>query len=398
MIIIYSGEINKMFFGKIKKTAISIVLAIACVMVTCGITSDPAYAADMGAVYGIYEHGTGWSGYRGDKTAVRAGNGSYVTAIRASLLGQPDGMSGTLSYQVNLSGTGWLSWQENMTPNGSTETDMPLEAVRMAFTGQLAENYDLYYSVYQNGSWTTPVKNGETAGTEGQGLRVDGLWVTVTGKGAAVPEGPNERSVDPTRPMVALTFDDGPSKFTPRILDSLEANGGRATFFMVGNRVASYASTVKRMADLGCETDSHTWAHTYLTGMTEGEILQSLNQTRDAIVAAGGSAPKGVRPPGGKINDASKAVLAKAGMPALLWSVDTLDWKTRNAQHTINTVLSQVKDGDIILMHDLYEQSAVAAETLIPELTKRGYQLVTVSEMAELRGGMAAGHSYGHFR
>ena len=138
---------------------------------------------------------------------------------------------------------------------------------------------------------------------------------------------------------------------------------------MVGNRVASYASTVKRMADLGCETDSHTWAHTYLTGMSEGEILQSLNQTRDAIVAAGGNAPKGVR-----------------------------DWKTRNAQHTIDTVLRQVQDGDIILMHDLYEQSVIAAETLIPELTRRGYQLVTVSEMAELRGGMAAGQSYGHFR
>ena len=92
---------------------------------------------------------------------------------------------------------------------------------------------------------------------------------------------------------------------------------------MVGNRVASYASTVKRMADLGCETNSHTWAHTYLTNMSEGQILQSLNQTRDAIVAAGGNAPKGVRPPGGKINDASKAVLAKAGMPSIVWSVDT---------------------------------------------------------------------------
>ena len=85
-------------------------------------------------------------------------------------------------------------------------------------------------------------------------------------------------------------------------------------------------------------------------------------------------------------------------MPSIVWSVDTLDWKTRNAQKTIDTVLSQVKDGDIVLMHDLYEQSAIAAETLIPELTKRGYQLVTVSEMAALRGGMAAGHSYGHFR
>ena len=85
-------------------------------------------------------------------------------------------------------------------------------------------------------------------------------------------------------------------------------------------------------------------------------------------------------------------------MPSIIWSVDTLDWKTRNAQHTIDTVLRQVQDGDIILMHDLYEQSVIAAETLIPELMRRGYQLVTVSEMAELRGGMAAGQSYGHFR
>ena len=244
-----------MDWKKIRQAVRTVLAAVLICAASVGITGDPAYAADMGAVYGIYEHGTGWSGYHGDSKTARTGTGSYVTAIRASLQGQPEGMSGTLSYQVNLSGSGWLSWQENMAPNGSTETDMPLEAVRMAFTGQLAENYDVYYSVYQNGSWTTPVKNGETAGTEGQGLRVDGLWVTVTGKGAEVPEGPNGKSVDPTRPMVALTFDDGPSKYTPRILDSLEANGGRATFFMVGNRVASYASTVKRMADLGCETD-----------------------------------------------------------------------------------------------------------------------------------------------
>ena len=387
-----------MDWKKIRRAICGAAAAVAVCFTAAGMNTKPVYAADMGAVYGIFEHGVGWSAYHGDQTAERAGNGTYVTAIRASLSGQPEGMSGTLSYQVNLSGSGWLSWQENMAETGTIETGMPLEAIRMELTGQLKDHYDVYYSVFQNGSWTAPVKNGETAGTEGQGLRVDGIWVTVTEKDAAAPEGPKNGGIDPTRPMVALTFDDGPSKYTERILNSLEANGGRATFFMVGNRVASYASTVKRMADLGCETNSHTWAHTYLTNMSEGQILQSLNQTRDAIVAAGGNAPKGVRPPGGKINDASKAVLAKAGMPSIVWSVDTLDWKTRNAQKTIDTVFSQVKDGDIVLMHDLYEQSAIAAETLIPELTKRGYQLVTVSEMAELRGGMAAGHSYGHFR
>lgn len=105
-----------------------------------------------------------------------------------------------------------------------------------------------------------------------------------------------------------------------------------------------------------------------------------------------------VRPPGGYINDASKAALAKRGTPAVLWSIDTLDWKTRNAQKTIDTVLSNVKDGDIILMHDLYETSADAAAVLIPELKNRGYQLVTVSELASYRGGMQPGHTYSRFR
>ena len=105
-----------------------------------------------------------------------------------------------------------------------------------------------------------------------------------------------------------------------------------------------------------------------------------------------------MRPPGGKINEASKAVLARRGTPAILWSIDTLDWKTKDAQRTIDTVLANVKDGDIILMHDLYETSADAAAVLIPELTNRGYQLVTVSELAGMRGGMEPGHTYSSFR
>ena len=90
-------------------------------------------------------------------------------------------------------------------------------------------------------------------------------------------------------------------------------------------------------------------------------------------------------------------MLAKKGVPAVLWSIDTKDWKTRNTQATIDAVLGSVRDGDIVLMHDLYETSAAAAEVLIPELTRRGYQLVTVQEMANARGGMAPGHSYSHF-
>lgn len=361
---------------------------------------DIAGLPEIGAVYGAYLYGSGWTANHEDNTWCQAGAGSYVTALRASLENQPENLSGTISYQVNLSGSGWLDWQENYGQAGSTDTAMPLEAVRFALTGQLAEYYDVYYSVYQNGAWTSLVTNGETAGVEAQGLRVDGIRLAVRKKGAGEPEEPAMpvSAVDPSKPMIALTFDDGPSGATSRILDALEANGGRATFFMVGNRMRSYPSVINRMVALGCEPASHTWDHSYLTKLSEGQILSNLNQVDDTLQSIAGVRTVIVRPPGGFINDASKAALAKRGTPAVLWSIDTLDWKTRNAQKTIDTVLSNVKDGDIILMHDLYETSADAAVVLIPELKNRGYQLVTVSELASYRGGMQPGHTYSRFR
>ena len=361
---------------------------------------DIAGLPEIGAVYGAYLYGSGWTANHEDNTWCQAGAGSYVTALRASLENQPENLSGTISYQVNLSGSGWLDWQENYGQAGSTDTAMPLEAVRFALTGQLAEYYDVYYSVYQNGAWTSLVTNGETAGVEAQGLRVDGIRLAVRKKGAGEPEEPamHVSAVDPSKPMIALTFDDGPSGATSRILDALEANGGRATFFMVGNRMRSYPSVINRMVALGCEPASHTWDHSYLTKLSEGQILSNLNQVDDTLQSIAGVRTVIVRPPGGYINDASKAALAKRGTPAVLWSIDTLDWKTRNAQKTIDTVLSNVKDGDIILMHDLYETSADAAAVLIPELKNRGYQLVTVSELASYRGGMQPGHTYSRFR
>lgn len=387
----------------LKKAKSFLMGAAAAVFTAAGIcaASFPAFAAnEMGAQYAVYLNGKGWTGLNGDNTYCQAGPDSYVTAVRATLSDQPEGMTGTISYQVNLSGSGWLPWQENYGETGTTETGKPLEAVKFSLTGDLAENYDIYYSVLQNGAWTELSANGETAGVEAQGLRVDGIRVAVTKKGDGAPKAPqvSGRSIDPSKPMVALTFDDGPSNSTGRILDSLEANGGAATFYMVGNRIGGYKETVKRMADIGCEAGSHTWGHTYLTGMSESEILGSLGQVDAAVMEAAGVTPKTVRPPGGYIGAASKAALVKKGVPAVMWSIDTLDWKTRNPQKTIDTVLTNVKDGDIVLMHDLYGTTADAAAVLIPELTKRGYQLVTVSELAAYRGGMAAGETYSRFR
>lgn len=363
--------------------------------------SFPAYAEEkMKAVFGMYLYGKGWDEGGTDNAYRSAPADSYVTAMKASLRNQPQGMTGTIAYQVNLSGSGWLDWQENYGETGTMDTNKPLEAVRMKLTGQLAENYDLYYSVLQSGTWTGLVMNGETAGQEGCGLRVDGIRIAVTAKDAGMPPEPEPegRVIDPSKPMVALTFDDGPSKYTAGILDVLEANDARATFFMVGNRMGSYPATVKRMVDLGCEPASHTWDHTYITSLSGTALQANLDRVDQTLASIAGVQTVIMRPPGGFINDASKAALAQKGVPAVFWSIDTLDWKTRNAGQTVNTVLGNVRDGDIILMHDLYGASAEAAAVLIPELINRGYQLVTVSELASFRGGMQPGQAYHHFR
>lgn len=349
------------------------------------------------AVYQGFFHQTGWSTQKGDNDFCTAPAGSYVTGIKMSLSGQPSDVSGTVSYQVNVSGSGWLPWTENYGETGNTVGEAPLEAIRVMLTGALSEQFDVYYKVFQSGIWTEWVKNGETAGTKGQGLRVDGFKAAITRKGAAAPK--DKEMVDPNLPMVALTFDDGPnSPVTNRILDCLETNDSRATFFMVGKRVAGASSCVSRMVSLGCEVGNHTYEHKYLTKLGEQGIRTSVGQTNASIQAVCGVSPVVMRPTGGYYDQASLDTLGSMGMSAVMWSVDTLDWKYKNPSRTIDTVLSQVKDGDIILMHDLYSTTADAAEVLIPELKARGYQLVTVSEMAAARGGMVPGKVYSQFR
>ena len=383
-----------------KKCFVGMMLAF---FVMAGVISAsfPAYAEEeMKAVFGMYLYGKGWDEGGTDNRYRSAPADSYVTAMKASLRNQPQGLTGTIIYQVNLSGSGWLDWQENYGQAGSADTNKPLEAVRMELTGQLTENFDLYYSVFQNGSWTDLVMNGETAGQEGCGLRVDGIRIAVTAKGAGAPPEPEPegRVIDPSKPMVALTFDDGPSRYTAGILDVLEANDAKATFFMVGNRMGSYPDTVKRMVELGCEPASHTWDHTYITSLSGAALKANLDRVDQTLASIAGVHTVIMRPPGGYINNAARTALAEKGVPAVFWSIDTLDWKTKNAGQTVNTVLSKVRDGDIILMHDLYGASAEAAATLIPELINRGYQLVTVSELASFRGGMQPGQSYHYFR
>ena len=198
--------------------------------------------------------------------------------------------------------------------------------------------------------------------------------------------------------MIALTFDDGPAAPDNRILAALEAVGGRATFFMVGQNVKGHPDIIRRMMADGCELGNHSWNHPQLNKLSAGEVRSQISRTNDAIAAVAGHGATVMRCPYGATGGSVKSVLADMGYASILWSIDTLDWKTRNASSTVSSVLNNVKDGDIILMHSLYGATAEAVETMVPELVRRGYQLVTVSELAAARGGMKAGTNIGSFR
>ena len=148
------------------------------------------------------------------------------------------------------------------------------------------------------------------------------------------------------------------------------------------------------MVNEGHEVGNHTMNHKILTKIGAGEIAAQIEKCNQAVQNVTGIRPRTVRLPGGGKNS---TVLANISQPIILWNLDTLDWKHRNAATSVQKVLSSVKDGDVILMHELYTASADAACQLIPELTARGYQLVTVSELAQYRGGLNNNRVYYSF-
>lgn len=202
--------------------------------------------------------------------------------------------------------------------------------------------------------------------------------------------------IDPSKPMVALTFDDGPSPYTPGILDTLEKYKSRATFFEVGNRINQYPGTVLRISRMGCEIGNHSYDHPLLGNASAAKIHSQISSTDAKIKAVTGKRPALFRPPYGSIGSSLRN---NAGRPMILWSIDTLDWKYRNADSVYRAVIGHVKDGDIILMHDLYGSTRTAVQKIVPQLRKQGYQLVTVSELAQYKNvKLSAGKSYSQMR
>lgn len=185
------------------------------------------------------------------------------------------------------------------------------------------------------------------------------------------------------RPLIALTFDDGPGQYTDKLLDCLEENNAHATFFMLGQNVAQYPDAPKRMLELGCEIGSHSWDHTQLTTIDIDAVAKQFSDTDNALIQACGQAATVARAPYG---DGNSDIYNTVNKPFFMWSLDTEDWKLLDADGDYNAVMNgDLTDGSIILMHDIHEPSVQAALRLIPDLIAKGYKLVTVSEMAEAK-------------
>lgn len=195
-----------------------------------------------------------------------------------------------------------------------------------------------------------------------------------------------------TTKLVAITFDDGPGAYTAELLDGLKARGAHATFFCVGTQAKARLSIVKREVSEGHQIGNHTTNHPQLTKLSAAGIRDELNNCRKYLVQAGGEQTYYVRPPYGSYNSTVKSV---ANAPLILWSVDTLDWKYRNADTVYNNIMRETKDGSIVLLHDLYKTSVQGALRAITDLKKQGYEFVTVKELLRRRGIQAQnGYNY----
>lgn len=207
----------------------------------------------------------------------------------------------------------------------------------------------------------------------------------------------DDGTYDPSqhKTRIAFTFDDGPGEYTDELLDCLEENNAHATFFMLGQNVGSWESTVQRMADIGCEIGSHSWDHLNLYDLSMDSVAKEFSDTDAALEKACGQKASVARAPYGNWSD---DIISTVGKPFFTWSLDSMDWSYLDVNKDYDAVMNgDLTDGSIILMHDIHEPSVQAAIKMIPELVQKGYKLMTVSELAAAKGVTLQGANYSDF-
>lgn len=181
---------------------------------------------------------------------------------------------------------------------------------------------------------------------------------------------------------VALTFDDGPGEDTGKLLDMLREHGARATFFVVGQMAAAPggAALLRRIAREGHEIGNHSWTHAQLTALSQHGIAQELQRTGDLVRFATGVRMHLMRPPYGSTDSRVAAESRRRGLAQILWNIDTYDWRDR-VPSIVAKRASRAKPGSVVLMHDIHRTTVKAVPRVLEALTRKGYRLVTVSEL-----------------
>lgn len=237
------------------------------------------------------------------------------------------------------------------------------------------------------------MKNGKTSGIPAwkRGLMVGIFGLAAVGAAAGIRENREEvqsrgvlesKEMEETakeRKKIALTFDDGPHKiYTEELLDGLKERNVKATFFLLGSNLEGKEEIVKRMAEEGHLIGNHTYYHVDITKLEPEEACAEIQKTSEAITAITGQPVEYVRPPFGNWDSDLECDVT---MIPIFWTVDTLDWASKDADQVVKKVLSTVEENDIILMHDSYESTVQATLRIVDELAEEGYEFVTVDEL-----------------
>ena len=196
---------------------------------------------------------------------------------------------------------------------------------------------------------------------------------------------PQSGSIDPSRPVIALTFDDGPGIYTNQFLDLFEKYGVRVTFCTIGNLVSTQKEALARAVSLGNDVIGHSWDHKNLAKLSDDAVSKQITDTFNIIQEVTGTGLKLFRPPYGAVSDTMREASRELGFSMIYWTVDPEDWNTKDSNEVYNAVMNTVANGSIILSHEIYKSTLAAYQRLIPELLSHGYQFVTITELLEFK-------------
>lgn len=225
------------------------------------------------------------------------------------------------------------------------------------------------------------MRGGKTPGI-GLGLLLMCFVLALTPVGEPMQTAGGEAEVEV--PVVALTFDDGPrADTTGWLLEQLALREVPATFFLVGGRISGNEELIRQMAAQGCQIGVHTYDHVDVTGLSQADFDLQIGKTRTLLREILGERGYWLRPPYGFVD---QGVRTWSDSPIILWSLDPEDWKDHDADRIVASVVEQAEDGDVILLHDIYQNSVEAAIRIVDALEEKGFCFVTVEQLMARQG------------